>query len=328
MRNLYRYLILCIAVLGLQAGFAARAHAAITLGISDWPGWVAWYVAEKEGYFRKHHVDVKLVWFPSYVDSINALSAGQLDANSQALIDSLAPIAKGLKLKVILVTDNSAGNDALMVKPDIRGFKGLTGRTIAVEKNSIEEYLATSAMRRNGFDPKRARWVYMTTGDAAAALMAGRVDAAGVWNPWINRIELAHKGHPLVTSKDFPGLIPDLVVAQESSLKAHRAEFVGLVRAWFDTVRFITRHPFRAAQIMAPHVGLKAKEYELSLKGTRLFGKALNERAMAKSRAPVSLYRSTVETGRFLKAVGAIERTPDPARFIDAEFVRAAAAGR
>lgn len=324
MRTLYRYIAMCVTALMLQAGFAASAHAAITLGISDWPGWVAWYVAQKEGYFHKYHTDVKLVWFPSYVDSINALSAGQLDANSQALIDSLAPIAKGLPLKVILVTDNSAGNDALMVAPGIHHFSDLTGKTIAVEKNSIEEYLDTSAMRRNGFDPKKAKWVYMSTGDAAAALMAGRVDAAGVWNPWVNRIELAHKGHPLVTSRDFPGLIPDLIVAQESALKKHHAEFVGLVRAWFAAVRFIAAHPYRAAQIMAPHVGLKPKEYELSLKGTRLFGKRLNEKAMAKSAAPESLYRSTAETGRFLKAVGAISMTPKPAGFIDDAFVRAA----
>lgn len=325
MRFLKRFSCIFTMLCLFQGGFATAAHAAITLGVSDWPGWVAWYVAEKEGYFHKYHVDVKLVWFPSYVDSINALSAGQLDANSQALIDSLAPIEKGLPLKVILVTDNSAGNDALMVANGIHTFGDLTGKTIAVEKSSIEEYLATTAMRRRGFDPKKAKWVYMGTGDAAAALMAGRVDGAGVWNPWINRVALAHQGHALVTSADFPGLIPDLVVAQESALKKHRQEFVGLVKAWYDVVRFIHRNPLRAAEIMAPHVGLHAKEYELSLKGTRLFDVRLNRQAMQKDSSPVSLYRSTVDTGAFLKAVGAITKVPDPSAFIDSYYVRAAA---
>ena len=46
------------------------------MGVSDWPGWVAWYVAEEKGFFKKHGADVELVWFPNYTDSISALSAG------------------------------------------------------------------------------------------------------------------------------------------------------------------------------------------------------------------------------------------------------------
>jgi thiazole synthase ThiGH ThiG subunit len=39
--------------------------------------------------------EVELVWFPNYTDSIQALSAGQLDANSQTWSDTLAPLAAG-----------------------------------------------------------------------------------------------------------------------------------------------------------------------------------------------------------------------------------------
>ncbi|MEL5849412.1 MAG: hypothetical protein U7M05_08630 [Candidatus Igneacidithiobacillus chanchocoensis] len=68
----------------------------ITLGLSNWPGWVAWYVAEHNGYFKKYHANFKLVWFSSYETSVEALSAGKIDANCQALIDSIAPIEKGV----------------------------------------------------------------------------------------------------------------------------------------------------------------------------------------------------------------------------------------
>ncbi len=57
------------------------------------------------------------MWFPNYTDSISALSAGQLDANCQTWSDSMAPLAKGVPLKVVLVNDNSAGNDAVMADP-------------------------------------------------------------------------------------------------------------------------------------------------------------------------------------------------------------------
>ncbi|AOU99145.1 aliphatic sulfonate ABC transporter substrate-binding protein [Acidihalobacter yilgarnensis] len=301
--------------------FMSTARAEITLGISDWPGWVAWYIAQEKGYFKKYDAHVKLVWFPNYIDSVNALSAGQLDANSQALIDTLAPLEKGLPLKTILVTDNSAGNDALMVSNSIKTFADLKGKTIGLEQYSIENYLADTALHRHGMTQKDVKIVNMSTGDAAAALISGRIDGAGVWNPWINRITNSHKGHPLFTSKDAPGLIPDLVVAREAAIKAHRKDFEGMVKAWFAVVRFVHAHPEAAAKIMAPHVGLQPKEYALSLAGTRLFGAKLNREAMKPGHSPVSLYNSTPDTAKFLIKAGAISKMPEPAMFIDPSLV-------
>ncbi len=312
-----------LAVLALQPKMSS---AQVTLGLSDWPGWVAWYVAEKEGYFKKYGADVKLVWFPDYMTSVNALSAGQIDANCQALIDTLSPVEKKVPAKVILVTDNSAGNDALMVSNSIKNFSGLKGKTIGVEIGSIEHYLAATALKDNGLLLSDVNFVNMSTGDAAAAVIAGRAPAAGVWNPWIQRIENAKAGHALFTSKSAPGLIPDVVYARDAALKAHRKDFVAMTKAWFDAVKFIQAHPMQAAEIMAPHVGLKPQEYALSLAGTRLFGAELNVKAMRKSSDPVSLYVSTADTGAFLVSQKAIAATPDPATFIDAGVVQAAMA--
>ncbi|SCC91148.1 putative ABC-type nitrate transport system, periplasmic component [Thiomonas sp. X19] len=300
------------------------SFAQVTLGVSDWPGWVAWYVAEKEGYFKKYGADVKLVWFPDYMTSVNALSAGQIDANCQALIDTLSPVEKKVPAKVILVTDNSAGNDALMVRNSIKTFPELKGKTVGVEIGSIENYLAATALKMHGMGEKDVNFVNMSTGDAAAALIAGKVPAAGVWNPWIERIQQHKAGHPLFTSKSAPGLIPDVVYARDAALAAHRKDFVGMTKAWFAAVKFIEANPMKAAEIMAPHVGLKPQEYALSLAGTKLFGAKLNLEAMGKSTAPVSLYVSTAATGDFLVSQKAITATPDPAGFIDAGIVKAA----
>ena len=112
------WLRLLLAVLAVLVTAAPRpALAEVKVGVSDWTGWVAWYVAEQKGFFKKYGADVKLVWFANYTDSISALSTGQLDANSQTWSDTLGPLSKGIGLKVVLVNDNSDGNDALMVGP-------------------------------------------------------------------------------------------------------------------------------------------------------------------------------------------------------------------
>ena len=38
----------------LLTAFATPASAEIKVGVSDWTGWVAWYVAENQGYFKKY----------------------------------------------------------------------------------------------------------------------------------------------------------------------------------------------------------------------------------------------------------------------------------
>jgi NitT/TauT family transport system substrate-binding protein len=257
---------------------AAPARAEVKVGISDWPGWVAWKIAEQKGFFNKHGAKVKLVWFANYTDSISALSSGRLDANSQTWSDTMTPLAKKVGVKAILVNDNSSGNDALMVGPKIKSIAELKGKSVALEQFSISHFVLATALQKNGMSINDVKIVNLSAGDAAAAFMAGRADAAVVWNPWVSRIEQSGKGRALFTSRDMPGLVPDLLVAHDKALnnKAQRAELVGMIKAWFDTEAFIRTNRAEAVQIMAKVVSLKPAEYEVFLPGTRFFAAADN----------------------------------------------------
>ncbi|TBO34411.1 aliphatic sulfonate ABC transporter substrate-binding protein [Aquabacterium lacunae] len=304
-------------VVAASALVATPARAEVKVGVSDWPGWVAWYVAEQKGFFKKHGADVKLVWFANYTDSISALSAGQLDANSQTWSDTMGPLAKGLPLKVVLVNDNSAGNDALVVNPKIKSFKDLKGKSVALEQYSVSHFVLVNALAKNGMKVSDIKLVNLAAGDAAAAFMSGRVDAAVVWNPWIHQIESSGKGKALFTSKDLPGLIPDLLVAQDKAIKAKRKDLVGMVKAWFDTVAFIQAKPDEAAAIMAKVVSLKPDEYKVFLPGTRFFDAKLNQEAMGPSTQPLSLLGVAPTVVKFLSENKLIEGTPDVSKAID-----------
>ncbi len=292
------------------------AFAEVKVGVSDWPGWVAWYVAEQKGFFKKHGADVKLIWFANYSDSISALSTGQLDANSQAWSDTLGPLNKGIALKAVLVNDNSAGNDALMVGPRIQSFADLKGKTIALEQFSISHFVLYTALARHGLTPKDVNVVNLSAGDAAAAFISGRVDGAVLWNPWISQIEKSGKGRALFTSKEMPGLIPDLLVAQQGAIAHKRKDFVGMVQAWFDTVDFIRDHPDEAVRIMSKIVGMKPEDYKIFLPGTRLFDATANRDAFdAKSSHGLVSIAPTIAD--FLIANKLIDGKPDAALGVD-----------
>jgi len=304
----------------IVASGAARAE--IKVGFSDWPGWVAWVIAEQQGFFKKHGANVKLVWFPNYSDSISALSSGQLDANCQTWSDTMAPLAKGIPLKVVLVNDNSAGNDAVMAATKFKSIKDLKGKTVALEEFSVSHFVLVTALSRSGMAPKDVKIVNLAAGDAAAAFLSGRVDAATVWNPWVNKIELSGKGRALFTSKDMPGLVPDLLVAQEKSLAANRADYLGMVKAWYDVEKFIRERPEEAVKIMAKVVELPPDEYKVFLPGTRFFGEKDNLEALGPASQPRSLLATAPVIMKFLEDNKLLEGKPDFAKAIDASLVK------
>lgn len=304
--------------------FSFNTLAAVKVGTSDWPGWVAWYVAKEKGFFKKHGATVELVWFPNYTDSIQALSAGKLDANSQTWSDSMAPLAAGLPIRLILINDNSAGNDAVMVKPEIKSFADLQGKTVALEEFSVSHFVLVTALSQHGMTAEDVKVLNLSAGDAAAAFLAGRVDAATVWNPWVNRIQESGKGHALFTSKEMPGLIPDALVAQEKALQdpTKRKDFEGMIRAWYDTVEYIHKNPADAAKIMAKVVGVDAPEYQKYLAGTKFFGQEDNLGAFAGADNPKSLLAVAPQIIKFLKDYKLIEGEPAYAKGIDPELVK------
>jgi NitT/TauT family transport system substrate-binding protein len=302
---------------------AARAE--VKVGVSDWTGWVAWYVAQDQGYFRKYGADVKLVWFANYSDSIAALSTGQLDANSQTWSDTLGPLAKGIPLKAVLVNDNSAGNDAVMVGPKLQSFADLRGHTIALEQYSVSHFVLYTALARNGLTPKDVKVVNLAAGDAAAAFMSGRVDAAVVWNPWISQIEKSGRGRALFTSAQMPGLIPDLLVAQTAAIQnpAKRKDLIAMIRAWFDTESFIRANPDRAVAIMAKVVGMDREQYRVFLPGTKFFDRAANQDAFD-PHSTRSLVTVAPNIGGFLLTNKLIDAQPDASKGVDRSLLDAA----
>ena len=57
----------------LVAAFTIQiAHGApLKIGYSDWPGWVAWEIGIKKGWFKEEGVEVEFVWM-DYVKSVVA----------------------------------------------------------------------------------------------------------------------------------------------------------------------------------------------------------------------------------------------------------------
>jgi NitT/TauT family transport system substrate-binding protein len=307
----------------LFVAFSVRAAEPIKIGYSDWPGWVAWEIAKEKGLFKKNGVDVQLVWFAVYTDSLTALNTGKIDANCSAWCDVIAPLAEGVKLKVVLINDNSAGNDAIIGKPGIKSVKELKGKTVATELGTVEHFMLLQALAKNGMSEKDIQYKNLTVPDAAAAFIAGKVDGAGVWQPWINQVQKEGKGTVLFTSKEIPGLIPDLLVFQEKIVTAREADVQKIVATWFEVLAFIKSNEKEAIKIMAKVVEQKPEDYLAFMPGTKFFGVKENLKAFEKSDDHSSLAGSGKVIASFLKSLDLIKTMPDYEKALDPRFVKA-----
>ena len=165
----------------MLAGLSLQAYAEpLRIGYSDWPGWVAWQVAIEKGWFKEAGVDVKFDWF-DYVASMDAFSAGQLDAVAVTNGDALVTGAAGAKSVMILINDYSNGNDMIVAKPGIKSLKDLKGKKIAVELGFVDHLLLLKGLQAAGMKEGDVKLVNAPTNETPQVLASGDVDAIAAW---------------------------------------------------------------------------------------------------------------------------------------------------
>lgn len=318
---------LCAAALLLSGAMLPQgAVAGVRIGVSDWPGWVAWYIADRNGYFARHGAQVELLWFDRYTDSIKALVEGELDANSQSWDDTLPLLAAGEKLELILINDKSTGNDALIVNSAINNIEQLHGKRIALELNSPSHLLLDAALQQHGMTLAQVELVDMPAADAANALTKGLVEAAVSWNPWVEGALQAADNRVLFDSSQLPGLISDALIARSDRLTTSetRREFVGVLRAWFDTVAFIQQQPEAAARIMAEVTNVNLENYQALLPGTRFLNATENLHALTAETDSRSTHATTARLLDYFSRQGTITTPLDLHPAINQQLIRAA----
>lgn len=298
--------------------------ATITLGFSAWPGWFPWQVAQEQGLFAKNGVDVELRYFDSYTDSLTALSTGNLTANSQTLGDTLASVSGGARQTIVLVNDNSTGNDQIIARSGIESVADLRGKRVAVEQGTVDHYLLLLALREAGLSETDIELKPLLTDAAAAAFVAGQVDAVGVFAPFTSTALQLAGSRAIATSKDFPGAIPDHLVFDAAFVADHGEEVQAVVQTWFDTLDWIGANRDAAAEIMAKRAGVSVADYRTYDAGTTIFTREQNLAAFEPGDTPANLDSQARSIARFLVDAKLVDAEPPLDGLLEPKFVRAA----
>ncbi len=296
----------------------------INMGYSSWAGWWQWKIAEEEGLFEKNGVKVNLQWFSDYSDSLSALTTGLLAANSQTLNDTISQVDNAVFGEVVvLVNDNSAGNDKIIVSKDINTIQDLKGKKVALEEGVVGDFLLTLALQKNGSKRDDVEIVNLETGAAALAFANGQVDAVGAFPPfWLTALE-REGSKELISSKDFPGAIPDLLVVTQKLIDENPKAVQGLVNTWFDVLDFMKENPERANEIIAARAGVTEEELKLFQSGVKLFDKQDNIKAFSRGNDMKHLnYAAKTISNFMMSQFKAIDKEPNYKKLLNPKFIR------
>jgi NitT/TauT family transport system substrate-binding protein len=280
---------------GVMLGLGPVSAEPLKIGYSDWPGWVAWQVAIDKGWFKEAGVDVAFEWF-DYSASMDAFSAGKVDANCMTNGDTMVTGSGGGKGIMIMLTDYSNGNDMIVGKPGIKSIKDLKGKKVGIEVGVVEHLLLLHAMQEAGMKEKDVTLVNAKTNETPQVLSSGQVDAIGAWQPISGEAMKGLPGSkPIYTSAKAPGLIYDVLAVNPTSLKARKDDWAKVIKVWDRVVHYIEdpKTQADAVKIMSARVGLTPDAYTLLLKGTKLLDVTAGKKVFKKADGLASLYGSS-----------------------------------
>lgn len=166
---------------------AAQEKTEFSVAWSIYVGWMPWGYLEESGimdeWAAKYGIEVEIVQFNDYVESISQYTAGQFDGVSATNMDALSiPAGSGVDTTALIVGDYSNGNDAVILKGE-GDLSDLAGRPVNLVELSVSHYLLARGLESVGLSEADLGAVINTSdADMIAAFQTDDVEAVVTWN--------------------------------------------------------------------------------------------------------------------------------------------------
>jgi NitT/TauT family transport system substrate-binding protein len=297
-----------VALVALAAALAAPEARAgkLVVAYNQWAGFAPVFVAKEKGFFDG--VEVELKSFSGPGDSIAPLLAGHLDVSQTTPDNVVAMNARGGKLRCVYMIDASAGADAVVAKKSVATVAALKGRKIGTTIGEVNHLLLLKALEKGGLTEKDVELVNLSPDDAGAAFIAGNLDAAVTWEPWVSKAAAEGGGHVVFSSADAPNLLLDVVAVTDETLAKKTQDVGALVKGIAKGVEYLKSNPKEAYELAGKWLSVPGTDVEAMLGGVKLYTAADNV-AIFEKRSP--LVDPLKSISAFLKGQGKIESEPD-----------------
>jgi NitT/TauT family transport system substrate-binding protein len=313
-----RLALLAAALFAFAGPLQAAPLKPYKVGFNAWIGSIGFFVAKDKGFFKEEGLDVQTKSFSSPGDGLKPLIAGDLDAVLTTADTVLTVIDKAPgQIKIVYLTDTSAGADAILAKKDIADIKAMKGKKVAATLGQCNQLLLDKALEKAGLTEKDIQLVNMNPDDAGAAFAAGQIDVAVTWEPWITKVAGEKKGHVIWSSKETPNLILDVLAIGTKTASKKAAETKAFLKGLNRGFDFVQAHADEAAAIAGKALEQKPEEVKAMLPKVNLYGAAKKAELMAGPAA-----EATKLVAKFFKDKKVNDKVVDTASLYDASYLK------
>jgi NitT/TauT family transport system substrate-binding protein len=324
--SLFLYMLLFIACAVLPIACNAQQPSStdaktITVGVSPWPGYAAHYVATANNLFDAEGIAVEEVFFPNQGDSDSAFLAGKVDLSWQGFPNSVLQMSRDPSIKVVFQGDYSNGADGIIGR-NINGPADLKGKQVARENIFFEELLLRKYLEQLGLTRDDVTVVDLSAADSAAAFIAGRVDLAVTFEPWMTKAAKEGKGEVVFSTKDS-NVIPDGILARTDFIQNNKPELLAYLRAIDKAVQLIKTNPADVTDVIAKSLSITPQEVPEQMGGVKLYDLQMNKTISFTQQEPMSLFNSLEFASNAAKAMNLIPKPIDVGAALDPSLVNA-----
>jgi ABC-type nitrate/sulfonate/bicarbonate transport system substrate-binding protein len=238
----------CLLVLGLLiCGGTAGAQTKMTIATGVDPVFSAYYVAQQEGIFKKHGLDVRINTGPSGSAMVSFLINGQIES---AFGSEIAGVSNhNLDPNVVVVAQATRlVRWIAIVGRNMDNLDQLKGKKIGVARGSGGEVFWLALIDKLKLNAADYTVVNVEAPEMVAALERGNIDAYAVWEPWVTRGLAAVKNTKVL--KDQENILEQGVYIYMNLgwIKKNPEQAEGFVRALIEATDLINRDRKRAAK--------------------------------------------------------------------------------
>lgn len=262
----------------------------VKMGTQPWIGYGQWYVADEQGILADHGVDLEMTSFNTDADVTAAFASGSVDVANVATHTAMILIQSGVPIKMVLVEDVSTTADAVLARGGIQGVEELEGKKVAYEQGTTSDLLLNYALDSAGMTLDDIEPVPMPASSAGSALIAGKVDAAVTYEPYITAaVQDSDDVEVLFTAGEEPGLISDVLVVSDTFADENPEALRALVASWGDAVDYYDANSEEGRKIIAENVGEEPDALSTAFDGVRYYGAEENAKDLAGDFTKVTL---------------------------------------
>jgi NitT/TauT family transport system substrate-binding protein len=215
------------------------------------PSWVA---ADK-GIWKKHGLDVELIFLRGGSRTVSALIAGSVDFIIGSDLGVTTAILQGASLTRVGVTTNTLGY-SLVTQPNIKTIRDLKGKIVGITPGRDAAYArVVKLLRDNGMDASKDV-TFLSVGDggpaARVAALSSGVIHASMFTPPSDMIS-EKAGMRILTKIDVANVGGGLNTSN-AVLQKSRPQLVRFLRGYMEGIQYLKSHKDESLKVFSKYV--------------------------------------------------------------------------